>query len=185
MLVFPADFQLGRFPINDATAPAWLMVLLWAAMVVIFVVCFREPTHRYHNHGRRELHTKHHHRRHEEQEEEETQDEEGGGKRDEETAPLTRARRWHEHGQPRGEYGATEAAAAADGGGRQEDDARLQMPPDVPHLLLTPSSTIGSSSLLIPNSPGTKLRQHRLAKIHPMLLLVWRNKPLMITLAGR
>lgn len=181
-MLFSVDFRVGRFPINDATAPAWLMVLLWGAMIAIMALCFREPTHRHHNTGRRrDDHKKRHHRRHDGQ----PQGAAGGAEADEETAALNRppSRQSSHSSQRREGYGAVlhlkEAAAA-----EEAAEAGASTPPGPPEFYMTPSSTVGSS-VITPSSSMAKVRQHRLAKIHPLLFLVWRNKPLMITLAGR
>ena len=184
-VLYPVDFRVGRFPINSQTAPAWLMVLLWGIFVVAMVAAFREPTHRYHNHHRR------HHRKGQHPPRSAStrassqlrRDEEGRSavlaSTDEETVML------RPQGSGREGYGAvlqlTEEARAGPRDG-------TSTPPEPPHFM-TPSSTIsqgGNASSVItpPSSSFLRLRRHPLAKIHPILLLVWRNKPLMITLAG-
>jgi len=44
------DFKIGIFPINDATAPAWLMVFLWSIYTVLLVAFFTEPVRHHHRH---------------------------------------------------------------------------------------------------------------------------------------
>jgi len=47
---FSVDFKIGIFPINDATAPAWLMVFLWSIYTVLLVAFFTEPVRHHHRH---------------------------------------------------------------------------------------------------------------------------------------
>ena len=181
-MLYPIHTQVGRFPIINSTAPAWLMVILWSIFIVVLGCGFREPTHRHHNHDQKGGggHHHHHHHHHKHKPPRPAADEGGGRDEDERTAlrPPT---------QQQPQYGGVVVAA-------HEEPAGTVGPTDPPaYYVMTPSSTMTSitsderdatirSSILTPSSYLSKLR-HPLAKIHPILLLVWRNKPLMITLA--
>lgn len=165
------------------------MVLLWLVIIAIMAACFREPTHRHHNTGkRRDAHKKRHHRGGYEGQQPQRAAE--GAEADEETMALTLppSRQSSHSSQRREGYGAVlhlkEAAAASTA--EEATEAGTQSPQGPPEFYMTPSSTVGSSVITRSSSYSTvKMRHNRLAKIHPLLLLVWRNKPLMITLAGR
>lgn len=189
-VLFPIHFQVGRFPIINSTAPAWLMVILWSIFVVIMAVCFREPAHRHKNCDKKHQHHHHHSSR-------------KGTHAPPAPAPTpssssAAARADEEQGSERT---ALVPHSSGEGGGGgyggvcslppTPTQAEEQVgPTDPPSYFMSPSSTMNSTMSdytdgvtgRTPTSYMPKLR-HPLAKIHPILLLVWRNKPLMITLA--
>jgi len=177
-VLFPIHFQVGRFPIINSTAPAWLMVILWSIFIVIMAICFREPQHRHKNCDEKHPHHHHHSSRKPAAAAASTPaaaraDEEEGNS--EQTALVPHA--------GEGSYGGVSSLSPP----KAEEQVG---PTDPPNYFMSPSSTMTSTvsdytdgaTSRTPTSYMPKLR-HPLAKIHPILLLVWRNKPLMITLA--
>lgn len=174
-VLFPIDFQVGRFPIINSTAPAWLMVILWAVFLVIMALCFREPTHRHRNTKSELLHNHKTGKKEIAPESFAT-----SAQMDEERALCENERSHLISHDSKGDYGGLRVPSAS-----VEEQVG---PKDPPTYFMSPSSTATSAVSIFhdrelrPSSYLPKLR-HPLAKIHPILLLVWRNKPLMLTLA--
>lgn len=177
-VLFPIHFHVGRFPIINSTAPAWLMFFLWSIFIVVMAVCFREPQHRHKNCHRKHSHHHHHHSS---------------------RKPLPTPTAHADEEQGNSGRSALVLHSGGEGGGGNYGGVSSLPPPkaeeqvgptDPPNYFMSPSFTMTStvsndtdgSTGWTRTSSIPELR-HPLAKIHPILLLVWRNKPLMITLA--
>lgn len=176
-VLFPIHFHVGRFPIINSTAPAWLMFFLWGIFIVVMAICFREPQHRHKNCHKKHMHHHHYTSRN----------------------PLPPPAVHAEEEQGNSERRALVVHSRDEGGGVNYGGVSCLPPPkveehvgpaDPPNYFTSPSSTItlnvsndtdGSTGWT--RTSNIQEFRHPLAKIHPILLLVWRNKPLMITLA--